>query len=469
MIHKCKISFRDSGAPFVCLGLGLLFFLSACASDPILSPVNLQGGQAGGPTTPPGTPTPPFDESNQRDFGHPHHEVCSSGDSGYQYFELSVDSVSASNVIFLLDDSGSMGPLIEKVMDQMDSLIEGLLDRIEDGDSLRIGLIFDPDKAAFNSIDDIQDPDGEIPGSHNPLVLRALKDPRIHFFKAETGSKWIDRAFFQVFGQTNHLQDLPTFIPLDQPAGNAAVKTISDCNQTGSYFRPRVYPYWAGLTGLASFTQENSWPWSFANNWNYDPCVASLRRVDISGQSETGDNLFIQGAPLNLIALSDDDLNVNFDRHLFHPYDEHSNSYPEIADRMFRQFAQKLNTSYRYHSIINKDAALINQLGFLWQEVGIGHWALSQATGGGVYNIQEDTYDEIFQDLLDQIVLSSQSQSLACPAQPNSVLVYRNQVLMPENSYYLSLIDQRLEFKPAFFEGLNPKEKVEVWIQYQVE
>jgi hypothetical protein len=417
--------------------LSFLLFLSSCASDPQLTalPPAKIGNQTG---------TDDQNEPVDQDFNHPFNEGgCETGDAGVQTYELVVDAAEAFNVVFILDDSSSMGPLIEKVVEQTQGFISSLLAATLDGDSVRIGLIFNSTKAGFSGFPNTGG------NTRNPFVHAGLVDnERVFHFEQETASKWADRAFYQVFGQTGYLQSLPSVIPLDRPASaaNGPSITVDQCQPTGNYFRPRVYP----------FNQDVGWPWIFNNHWNHIPCVETSQRRDIS-------EYFISGAPLNVVTLSDDDLNLNFDRFQFDPNDPQKRAYPEIADLMFKDIAGELASTYHYHSIIN----LANS-GGQYQEIGIAHWALSLASSGAVFDIQQEDYQPIFDQLVDQIIYSSQARNLQCSPQVATVKVYRNDTLMASDTYRVLVEPKRLEFEPTFFEGLDAGTDVQVRVEYQV-
>jgi len=416
------------------LGLSLAIFMAACASDPLLHDINNPSANIGG-----------AEDDIEQDFEHPENplETCESGLEGEETFGLTVDAAEAFNVVFILDDSLSMDPQIESVVNQMQNFISSLLASTLDGESLRILLVFDENQSVFNGFWDGT--------TKNPFKQQGLIDnERVFHFNQRTGSKWADIAFYRVFGPDDYVQSLPSVIPNDNPQSGVSVP-LSSCSPTGTYYRPRVDPY----------TQDVGWPWTNNNFWNYQPCISSVQNKDLS-------DYLIPGAPVNVVTLSDDDLNANFDRFGFHPYDDNRNAYPEIIDLMFKDLVGVLGSSYHYHSIINVEDICTDPEEWCFQEIGTAHWALSQASGGSVFDIQLEDYTPIFNDLIDTIVYSSQGRDLKCTPVESSAKVFLNGQVMSSDTYTVNASNKRLTFKPEFFEGLQSGQSIEVKIQYQI-
>jgi len=344
---------------------------------------------------------------------------CTPGTQRDETFLLTPNYVSGANVVFLIDDSGSMTNEIAKVVNEVQGFIDGILSQAE---NFKMLLIFDKDGAAIRS--------GW--GGANPFAPQ-IADPDVFYFEMETWSKWADMAFARVFMPFDFIQTLPDVIPADTPYVGLPVEP-SDCQGAGKYYRPRDYQ----------------------SNFNGTPaCISAVLGQDIS-------QVLLPDITVNVVTLSDDDLNVAFDRADFDFTDPNKNAYPEITDLIFSDVISSLdnNAGYKYYSIVgDTSGGGINR-------IGTAHLALTKRTGGAFFDIRSEDYGPLFDQLQEQIIYSEQGTNLICS--PTEVQVTINNIPV-DPQYYQVMIDQkRIQLLPGAFDGFPPDEQLSVKVSYRV-
>lgn len=341
---------------------------------------------------------------------------CDDGSRQVELFDIDPDSVAGANIVFLVDDSGSMDAESAEVA----SLMQDFLDGVSAGaDDYRVALIFDKDGAAF---------DGNNPFSSYIYHPTTNPDSTVYYFESRTWSKWADIAFFRTFGQVDYVQTLPSPIPLDNPPAGYVSMLPSECQDAGDYFRPR----------------QNT------SNFNNTPgCISALEgaslNVDIA-------NYLLADTAVNIISISDDDINVNY-----------NGDYPAITDLMIKDVISKLgsNMSYRYHSIVGtmSNDAWEAQSGPGFDRIdriGQTHMDLSTETSGLIADIREEDYSAIFDDLTEEIFFSEQSVNLSC--RPSNVSVRLGGIALESADFTLDEDIKRITFRPSAFEKLDPED-----------
>jgi hypothetical protein len=222
--------------------------------------------------------------------GNPGASPCPSTTTKTENLSLTANAIEGANIVFLIDDSGSMSGEFQKVVWELQEFINGILGVT--ANNYRMVMIYDTDGAAIRNRSFYRDRNlTDRINNANPFIDQMASDD-VAYFKKETWSKWADMAFARVFMPSNFLQTLPLAIPTDSP-NDSPVRVTStpmqaaDCAGMGKYFRPR------------DSTSDYSYG-SFA-------CIEDEDGANIA-------NSLLAGFNVNIVAISDDDLNVAFDR-----------------------------------------------------------------------------------------------------------------------------------------------------------
>lgn len=373
------------------------------------------------------------DDDVDNKFEHPFNEggdkTCKTEDWLHENFELNPDAIQGANVILLLDDSGSMTNEFQKVVYEIQDFIDGIL--AATGNNYRIGLIFDKDMQALAG-QVFTDNNGNPITDRNPFV-KQIADPNVFYFEKETWSKWADIALARVFMPATYMQTLPDLIPLDTPPFGHPIIPLENCQGMGKYYRPRA---------------------NQSNFYNTPACITAQDALRI-------DDYFLPGITMNIVTVSDDDLNVNFDRNNFSWNDPTKNAYPEVVDLMIKDLIRPLgeDVDYVYHSIVGPTPGGGVEL------VGTAHMALSKKTGGGLHDIRTNDWGPLFDLLQEQIIFSEQKVSLDCTPS-ESIEVRFNGNLVDRDHYIVQAPQQRIRLLPEAFEAYPSDEPILVKVSY---
>lgn len=348
---------------------------------------------------------------------------CLSGDPSNQSFSLTVDSVSGANVVFLIDDSGSMANEFAKVGDNLRKFANDI--SAQAGNNYRIAFVYNKNKL-------------------NDSDLQAAIDDvaEVRYAESETWSKWADMGFFRAFAKSSFDQVLPPTIPVDDPTYMGItldnVKTLADCG-ANDYFRPRQMPdYW------------------FSPNFNHtSACISPVSHLNLS-------DYLLSDTVVNIVGISDDDLNTSWDRAGFNPSpSSDQNAYPEMVDLMFKKVLSDggMRSDYIYHSIVG-----MNQDDPGVEEYGESHLALSKHTGGSSYDITQADWDPLFNQLREAVIYSEQSVDLSCSA--SSVKVFIDNIEIDSSLFQVSPDGRRISLLPAAFTGMDSGQVVSIRVEY---
>jgi len=354
------------------------------------------------------------------------------------------DAIEGANVVFLIDDSGSMNGEFQKVVWELQSFINGILGVTSN--NYRILMIYNTDGLAIKNRTFFRNRNNTNPiNGPNPFIDQIMSDD-VDYFLKETWSKWADIAFAEVFMPANFMQRLPLVIPTDNP-NDATQRSTSvpmlatDCQGAGRYYRPRdhVTDY-----GYGSF-----------------PCLNAENQADIA-------SYLIPNLNVNIVAISDDDLNVAFDRANFSLTDSAKNAFPEVVDHMFSDIVRPLgdDVRYVYHSIVGP---IGSESGPDVDKDGVAHLALSKHTGGGTFDLREANWQPLFQNLSEQIIYSAKDVALSCRPSSSSLQVSFNGAVVDPSKYLAFPVLKKLSFKPEAFDGYPSGAPVTVQISYLVE
>ncbi len=370
--------------------------------------------------------------------------ACESTSMRTETVSITPDAVEGANVVFLIDDSGSMSGEFQKVVWELQDFINGILGVTSN--NYRIVMIYNTDGAALNGRTFYRNRNNTNPILNaNPFIDQIMSDD-VDYFQKETWSKWSDVAFAKVFMPADFMQSLPLVIPTDNPndspiTANSTPMISTDCQGAGKYFRPRDHTGSYGYGSFACLTAEN--------------------------HAAINDHL-LPDLNVNIVAISDDDLNVAFDRPNFSPTDPTKNAYPEIVDRMFTDLVRPLgdDVRYIYHSIVGP---IGSESGADVDKDGVAHMALSKFTGGATYDMREANWQPLFQNLSEQIIYSAKDTALSCkPAVASVQVTFNGSVVNPSN--YLAFPSlKKLNFKADAFDGYPSGTPISVQISYRIQ
>jgi len=312
-----------------------------------------------------------------------------------QDFSINPASSRAANVLFVIDDSGSMSDEIQEVVSKIEPFLQGL--QAATADQLRLGLLFDHSKEAFNYTKALYNSST----NQNPFAPY-IDNVRVHYFQSETWSHWADVGFFKAFGKGDYIQTFPTPMPTDFEG-----VTASSCSGAGKYFRPR-----------------RDQPWGSSPT-----CNSSNKRLSLT-------NYFTPDVAMNVVMFSDDDLTA---------------STSGLVREMYRGVLNELtpNAPFYYHSIIMTD-----NLGLAsgQERMGHVHMGLSEMTNGMVFDLRENDYGPVFSQLKDRILFSEQTVSLSCEISASRTpQVIFNGVILNPSLYSYVVGSKQIRLDPDIF------------------
>lgn len=446
MAHKNKVSLLVKNRMIALLAFIVSFSLVGCDQGFDLTKRDVNSENVGGGSDeddiltrdfPPGSDD---DDTADQSFNDPADDdpvvdACDTSDALVESAQLTPDSISGANIVFLIDDSGSMANEFQKVVWELREFIDGITSAT--GNNYRIMLVFDKDKAAIRNRSFYRDlAKTDLIDDPNPFVDQ-IADPNVFYIEKETWSKHSDIALYQAFGNAGAFQSLPAVLPVDQPWSLPSI-TLGDCNLAGEYFRPRhnVSDYGVGTLGCYSTEDDGR-----------------------LGNYLLGD--FV----VNIVSISDDDLNVNFDRANFDFDVPAMDAYPEVTDLMIRDVVSDLGegTGYQWHSIVGPVGS---QSGSGIDKDGIAHLALSKRTSGAVYDIREDDWQPLFSNLQEQIIYSEQRVSLSCEPKSENIQVKLNGTPVDAANFVVLDVDKKVQLLPGAFDGYPSGQVLAVQVTY---
>ena len=385
---------------FLLLGVSLI---SACATTPSIVPLstnseagpgqsfgdpledgnNSPGGGGTGPgdggTGPGGGGTGPGDGGTGPGVGGTGPGVGNTPDcSMAQILTTSISPSSAQklNVMFLIDDSGSMVSIVQEVANRIQSFVQSLASSVSDPSNLRVGLMFDVNAQAFAGV--------------NPFSS-VINGTTVSHFNDRTNSQASDIAMFKRFAMNSFSQILSDPFPTDV----------------------RYFPNTAFALPMCA---DNQYERPTRHNLNVSG--GSTSYCNAPQRMNAIETSFLSGSPLNLIAVSDDDLNTSYGDDVSNPEGS------RFVANMYDSLTAPLGVGFVYHSIVGTtegdfvpgsgDAANIVRRGDV-------HMMLSSLTGGSSYDVRTTDYGAMLNELVRQAVFSSQTISLACPISASRV------------------------------------------------
>lgn len=369
--------------------------------------------------------------------------ACPSGAAQNENFSLETAGIEGSNILFWIDDSGSMAGEFQKVVWEVRSFIDRV--NAATGNNTKIAMVFDIHADAIRNRTFYRDRDANGNGINPILNPNPFYDQiaagEVDYIESETWSKHADIAFAKAFMPADFMQILPAVVPLDTPFDFGDVPlTPAECSGPGMYFRPREYTstYNYGSPGCIS-------------------AVNAARRLE---------DQFLPGFNLNIVSISDDDLNIQFDRANFSGTDPNKNAYPQIVDGMITQLMEPLNANYVFNSIvgpIGSRAATPSTI----EKDGVAHLALTKKTGGASYDLRENSWTQLFDQLATQVIFSGQRLTTSCQVNAGSVVVKFNDNVVDPRDYRLDIPRRRVNFLPHAFTGFSIGDTIQVSIAYK--
>ncbi len=451
------------------LSLGASLLLLGCAGAPNLEDtgaLNATGGLGNGENA------NDIDADGNRDFTNPNQdpknpvvEACKPGTID-QSFDIKPSSIRGANIVFLIDDSGSMSGEIQKVISQVGNFLGGI--NSATNENYRVSLVYNhlySNSAFYNKT--FYDQNGNQISSLNPLTPYIdASAGKVKHVQSITWSKWSDIAFFKAFAQKDYDQAVtdPAMLPEDstefRTLTNRPVETsYSNCSGIGLWFRPRFMNFVNQNDGgtLGCFTSDIAKASAGIDSTN-------IRNLKI-------EDYLLKNVSVNFIALSDDDLNVNFTGRINQleninsvVWDDAKPQYPENVLRMLRQVLKPIGSDVPilYHSIIglNKSAGGID-------EVGHAHWALSKKTGGAIHDITSASYADAFNKISKKVIFSEQVVNLSCaiPSGTNPVIKMAGQPLSA-STYTVTNNGKDIRLLPSAFSAEDEAKTIKVEVFY---
>jgi hypothetical protein len=289
---------------------------------------------------------------------------------------LQPNSAQKLNVLLLIDDSGSMSQshvgqpsTISRVVSNLQSFMQGLTSSVADPADLRLGFTFDESAGAF--------------GGQNPFS-QYLSGSSVFHINERTNSQASDIAMFKRFGRENFSQIFPS-------------PFWSDVR--GDQYTPSL----CALNAYARPTRHNLYESGGSTPYCVNQQTVASRRLAI-------ESVFHQGAALNIVQFTDDDLNVALGP------DEMNAEGVRFVANVYDSLVAPLQSRYVYHSVVGTTSADLFQTGDSVAIVrpGTAHMMLSQLTGGSTFDVRSPDYGQVLNSLARQAVFSSQQVNLAC-------------------------------------------------------
>ncbi len=394
MFNRCAEMFNVNSLTKILFVISGGAFIAGCAGAPPVSLSNRGQNQ-----TSFGTPDNTGGESNV--------PACLTLGSE-QSFPIQTDVVRGANVVFVLDDSGSMDGEIADVSSRMNAFITGL-EQITD--QLKLILIFSMtgiNGSAFPS------------GAPNPFQSVITQGKALYVPEA-VGSRFADGAIFKSFGLSDFAQRLPSSVPLD-----AGGSLASNCVGAGKYFRPRHNQDGMSLGQVTSA----------CINLGGSPRSS---RTGNPNQPFSGPLGYLTtGVSTNVVVFSDDDLNVNGS------FSTGGNGL-ELVKNTFDDVFSPLGAPAYYHSVVGltPGGEIVN--------VGTEHRALAAASGGSEDDLAAPNYDDVLNRLKLKIQFSEQVVTLSCQADTSSLQVYLDGVQLTSSDYQFNSTTREIRLLPSVF------------------
>jgi len=384
--------------------------------------------------------------------------TCPSGSSRSESFNLETAGIEGSNILFWIDDSGSMTGEFQKVVWE----VRGFIDQVNaaTNNNFRIAMVFDIHADAIEGRTFYRDRDANGNGINpinnpNPFYDQIAAGD-VEYIEQETWSKLSDVGFARAFMPLDFMQILPAFVPLDTPYGGGRGRRITNHDRDTPYGGGTVYSP-ANCSGPGKYFR----PRQNTSTYGYGS-PGCIQAVNTAGRLE---DHFLPDYNLNIVAISDDDLNVQFDRNNFSVTDPTKNAYPEIIDGLISQLIAPLGTDYFYNSIVGPIGSRIQSPSTIELD-GVAHLALTKKTNGVSFDIRENSWAELFDQLANQVIFSGQRLRTACNPNPTTIEVtFNGNVVDPEN-YRLDIPNHRINFLPRAFLGFEIGDPIAVTITY---
>jgi hypothetical protein len=342
---------------------------------------------------------------------------------------LQPSSAEKLNVMLLIDDSGSMAAqyngqpsTISRVVTNLQSFIQSLTSAVSNPNDLRLGLMFSTNQ---NSVF----------GGSNPFTPY-LSGSTVFHINEQTNSQASDLAMFRRFAQPDFYHVLPNPFPTDVRYFPNTFSAVPICN-SNAYNRPTRHNL--SISGGTT---------AYCNN--------------PSAQPSQIENFFHEGA-LNLISVTDDDLNTSYGADANDPEGAH------FVYNMYQTLTAPLGANFIYHSIVGTTTSDFAQTGDAANIVrpGTVHMMLSQLTGGSVFDVRTSNYGPVLQSLARQAIFSSQTVNLVCPVVPSRTprVYFDGQEVSPSH-FETSAGSTSILFLPTAFSPGDESRMIAVTVEY---
>lgn len=398
-----RLHFRNASIK-VALLFSAIALLSACAGSPeFVIKTAESDGLVTNPNSDPNSPlacerTGPLEES----------------------FQIQPSSIRGANVVFAIDDSGSMGDNIGNLSSNLNSFLSALAQNAQD--NFRVVLLFrmngfqyGNNGTAFN------------PGAANPFQSH-IDNQRVFYVPEGTGSRGIDVALFRAFSLPSFSQDILSSWPVD---GGGQLQ--SACSGAGKYFRPRV------SSDSSSLDQVQT------------SCFASPGLSNLSH--------LLPGIAINIVAMTDDDLNVSGG----FPGDGLQN-VKNMLSQVFRPLGN--TTPLYYHSFAGTSTTPPNPFGSI-ERVGANHLALSDATQGLKADIRSSSYADVLNQIRTRILFSEQVVGTSCQSDSHyPIEVLKDGVVLNSSQYSFNLGTRELRLLPSAFTDADINATIDILVRY---
>jgi len=379
-------------------------------------------------------------------------------------FTLQPSSIRGANIVFVMDDSGSMGDEINKVVENIDAFITGL--SMNTQDQLRLVLLFNTRGFIINvtgptgctsdglTVDPTQTScaNGTPFASpfNNPFAAK-IDNQKVFYVNEGVGSRGADVALFRAFSQANFVQPIPALNPLD--AGGVLQ---GGCTGPGTYWRPRECRNRAGAA--VPCNQESSLSQT-ATTCYFSPGFSS-----VSGGTITGPlSHLLPGVAINVVVFSDDDVNVagGFSGSL--------TSGRELVLGMMKKVFEPLgiNTPLYYHSIVGLQSDTPPGSSGTIDRVGVNHQGLSTHTEGLKADVRLNDYSAVLNDLKEKIIFSEQVVETSCGVIDSiTPQVYKDGVLLNSSLYQVSSGSKDVRLLPGAFSEADLDRTIQIRVLY---
>lgn len=406
-----------------------------------------------------------------------------------QTISLTPEGVPGGNLVFLLDET-----LPRDQWERLQTEISNLAAFLKSIPNHKYKMVLIFDERNISSLYGSTNGYGGLNEATRNPFSDIIDNKVVFHIRDHVGQHFADAAFFYAFAQPESFkQNLKNLNVLDQPGDQiqtdavfsfvqtdsyasrmlniegttehytSTIETFDRCQGSsgvGRYYRPRAYlPESYSTSGPAGYGATHIPSCLFAEN----------------GRGRKIEEYFSKNVPLNVISMSRDDLDVNFDSAGYDPNDAYKRSYPETTLQMFQEVASSLGkgASVKYNAFVSmRDEISGGYVGspafarWVLKRVGSRHLALAQQTQGLIASIDSNSYIANLKKISDEVIFDSEDLNLACSVDESKVRVLVDGREISSDQFEVQAADKKIKLLPGAFKRNQNGKLISVEVVY---